>query len=173
MKRLEDEIDRPLKRSIALLNLLGMKTRWCCCGFNYTDQPAHKSHTFNSLQIFFEDNEIIKDFFIHFLDSMHQNDGWSAQLYRQAGQETGWALHTHFGASNLGAPTDWNNPTSEHYHEVPNIKIKALEDYLVSLGEYMADEVVLQDTNAEMRGIYRDWNVVPGEPWVIKKTDWL
>lgn len=172
-KRLEDEIDRPLKRCIALLNLLGLKTRWCCCGFDYKGQPDHKSHTYNNLQIFIEDNSVAKDFFIHFLDTMHQNDGWSALLYRQAGQKTCWALCTPFGCSNLGCPPDWNKSTSEHYHEVPNIKIKALEDFLSELGDHMYDEVVLEDSNAAMTQIYRDWNVAPGEPWVIKKTDWL
>lgn len=173
IKRLEDEIDRPLKRSIALLNLLGFKTKWCCCGFDYQGQPSHKSHTYDSLQIFIEDNEDTKKFFILFLDSMHQNDGWSVQLFRLAGQNTCWALTTPFGAANIGAPADWNKHTSEHYHEVPNIKIKALEDFLVQLGECMEDETTLEDSNAAMTKVYRDWNVAPSEPWVIKKTDWL
>lgn len=123
------------------------------------------------MQIFITDGPGVKEFLIDFLNSMHQNDGWYAGLYRQAGQDTCWAVYTFFGCSNLGAPADWNKRTSEHYHEVPNIKIKALEDYLLTKADQMMDQTIIGDTNALMATIYESWNVLPGEPWVIKKTD--
>lgn len=35
MKNLKDLIDKPILKTVALLNILGFKTVWSCCGYNY------------------------------------------------------------------------------------------------------------------------------------------
>lgn len=34
-KNLSELIDTPIKKTVVLLNLLGLRTVWSCCGYNY------------------------------------------------------------------------------------------------------------------------------------------
>lgn len=52
---LKDAIDTPLINVIAMMNLQGVETVWCCCGYDYPDQ-VQKSHSYGVLQICMKKN---------------------------------------------------------------------------------------------------------------------
>lgn len=60
MNKLEDLIDFPIKRTIALLNLIGFKTIWSCCGFNYPGEYG-RDHSINRLSISFNGMDDVVD----------------------------------------------------------------------------------------------------------------
>ena len=163
---LKDDIDVPLIKTIACLNLLKIRTLWCCCGFNYEGQPTHKLHDYGTLQILIENNA---------------SAIWLAAGMLQS--QMPFQLTTTLVAPNIkaigiirtfGHPVkEWDKPEGPHYHEMPSQYICQLERFLTqpSVIERMKDEITLVDTNAIVRKTNPYWDYKPRDPWVIKKVD--
>ena len=163
-EKLEDQIDAPIKKCIAMLNLLGLKTLWSCCGFDYRGQPKFKDHAYGNAHIFIDFNSGIKN--INELLFIRSKSGWSLSVANVSCTEA-WLLE----APSVFGSEMWNNKDSIHYHESSNISIKNLETFLVGMEELMLEKVVLADENTVMKELFEYWQHEPAEDWVIKKEE--
>ena len=166
---LKDDIDIPLVKTIALLNLLDIRTIWCCCGFNYEGQPEHKLHDYGTLQILVENNQKA----IWLATGMLQS-----QMPFQLTTTLVAPKHTKaLGiVRTFGHPVkEWDKPEGPHFHEMPSQYICQLERFLLQpyVIEMMRDEVIVIDTNAVVRETNPYWDYKPRTPWVIKKDEFV
>ena len=161
-KKLEDQIDVPIKKCVAMINLLGLKTLWSCCGFDYRGQPKFKDHGDAHIYINFNDgiNKINELLFIR------SKSGWSLSIADVSCTEA-W----HLEAPSVFGDEMWSKKDSIHFHESSNISIKNLETVLVDMKELMLEEVVLMDENSTMKELFEYWQHEPAEDWVIKKEE--
>lgn len=160
---LEHHIDAPIKNCIMGLNLLGLTTKWSCCGFDYQGQPSFKSHVHGRPHVVVDYcNGKLLDRLVY----IAMRSGWKLEL-SQVSCTNAWQLSSQ-SSLNQGS---WARTDSAHFHEGPNTKIKSLEHALMSLWEYMNDLVVLRDQNHVMETIYEHWQYKGLDDWEIKKVD--
>lgn len=164
--KLEDQIDVPIKKSVAMLNLLGIRTLWACCGFDYKGQPKYKDHVYGNPHIIidFEDGLRMKD---NGLLAIAINSGWQLAV-SQASCTIVFVLTARKMYEGI-----WKDPKSIHYHENANIAIKNLENALRKCTPYFKDEVILIDENSVMQKHFEHWGHEPSDNWVIKKEDYI
>lgn len=167
-KDLVDDIDQPIRKSLAMLSLLGCKTIWSCCGFDYEGQPVHKFHEYGT--VFFR---------MHFSEASHT----VAANLLMARLALPWEIklfYTNIPEVQFKAPIGfedhlktWENSLCPHYPEPAVQAICNLENRLIKFKEHFLDEVTLVDTNAEYQKAFPDWQYPPKNPWVIRKADYV
>jgi hypothetical protein len=167
-------IDTPLVRPVALLNLLGCQTLWCCCGFNYKGQPEDRSHSIGAVQICMLASPRVWEVAVKLLNSDDIFGSgqalWTLTVEKRGFQEPFASLAFHFPKKH---PHPWMTEGSTHYHELPNLAIEYLVRGLYSLADEMAEEAVVQDTDAAIKDKVPHWDRPSREPWVIRKADFL
>lgn len=158
VKKLEDDIDEPIKKCVAMLALLRCEPTFSCCGFDYDGQPFHKSHQYGEPYVRMKSN-----LYSLALTSQPLQYGWQAAMV--VGEVTlVWKSH--------GNP-HWRNTNCIHYSEEIVGAIGWLEWALSQNKDKMLDEVTLEDTNKKNRGINRFWQYPPKKDWVVRKKDIL
>jgi len=163
-KKLEDQIDLPIKKCIAMLNLLGLRTLWSCCGFDYKGQPKWKDHTHDNAYISIDFNSGINN--LNELLFIRSKSGWSLSIGDVSCKEA-WLLE----APSVFGEEMWNKRDSIHFHERSNISIKNLETVLLGMAELMLDKVTITDENLTMKDIFEYWQHEPAKDWIIKRDE--
>ena len=147
---LKDDIDIPIRKSVAMFALLGTQPLFSCCGYDYVGQPIHKTHEHRPYIMF------PKDIIFPPFETLQQKCGWKV-LHRH-----GTIITAEFENN-----PDWDFPECIHYSEMHNIWIESLEDYLLTFAALFQDSVVLTDTNSNYGKLY--WMYPAKEPWAITK----
>lgn len=170
LKSLEQDIDAPIRPVVAMLALLGCEPIWSCCGFDYAEQPVHKSHEYGTVGIAIKDNEAIR-----------RVGGLLLQAHNIAFQEKRncWRLRggLHYGdriiylMSGIEDGNLWPDRDSIHYSEPGAIAIGLLKRFLFSLKDTFLEQAVLGDFNAVYKSRYPDWQYPPLTDWVINRAD--
>jgi len=163
-EKLEDQIDIPIKKCVAMINLLGMKTLWACCGFDYKGQPKFKDHTYGKTHIYIDFKTGLSN--LQKLSFIRSKTDWSLSIVSVSCTDA-WLLE----APHRFGPNIWTKKNSIHFHESSNISIKILENVLISMKDLMVDAVDLIDENTVMKEHFEYWQHDPAEDWIIKKED--
>lgn len=157
IKRLEDDIDLPIRKSVAMCALLGRRPLFSCCGFDYYGQPYHKYHQYDAPYITISENEKSS-----FLLNVGNVSGWKTE--KHAPKTMKIEFRTEMNPS-------WGSRESIHSSEERAIAMSVLEKFLMNFYPYFAEEVALHDTNHRYKdGGVRFWQYPAKEPWVIKKS---
>jgi len=170
MPRLENCIDMPVKRLVALMNLYGLETTWSCCGFNNGEQ--NKDHVLGLPQIWVKlDNESYNKI-IRLLDSeiFGATGEWNIMIRKMGYQQPLGFFHCNYQNR---TQQFWNDPSSPHYHERMNVAIRHLEDKLLEFKNEFRDEAIIKDQNTHMRQQMPGWNAKPARDWVVNKEQIL
>lgn len=162
IEKLEDDIDTPIKKCVAMLALLGCEPLYSCCGFDYTNQPFHKSHQYGRPYIILKPNEHTLQVF-----------------YNLSIRKSRWIGHT--GADNricflelmAGMNPHWRKEECIHFAEECVSEIYWLENFLRGARECMVDSIVLEDTNFNVKNAIENWQYPPKKPWAIRKEEIL
>lgn len=172
---LENDVDEPIKWTVAALTLLGVQPVFSCCGFNYVGQPLHKRHTVGTTYI----SVLANAEFNTLCEELNQYSdhlrGWwweivnGSGLYKedQHGQiyfsET-WARH--------GVP-EWDDPLCIHYSEMAALAIRSMN---VTLYRNFWDKIhlsaVLTDSNGHYQSGVSAWQYPAKKEWLITR-EWL
>lgn len=176
-KLLEDHIDEPIKRAVALLNLYGIGTIFSCCGFSYKGEKVPKSHIHNHPQILFKAtrNNLMKACKLIHCGVFASNNMWSVHITPTNGREpfVKALMSCRFQHQSNGQINNWLDKSSPHHHEGANVVIACLEDRLVTFKDEMKDEVLIHDYNAIMKKAYPSWQYDACEPWLVRKKDFI
>jgi hypothetical protein len=156
--KLEDDVDLPIKKCVAMCALLGLEPLFSCCGFDYDGQPYHKSHQYGEPYIMFKSNPKT-------LSLLTYPPNW----------KFGWLMRKHVQNTILlvlkveGNP-HWRKKDCIHFAEELVISIAWLERFLSFQKDAFLDEIILCDTNQNYKksGV-RFWQYPPKEDWVIQK----
>lgn len=169
--KLEDCIDTPIKKCVALLNLLGLETVWSCCGFDYEGQ-RNKDHVPGSPQIFIKANSKSFNLLLKIVDYelFKVQNAWNAMIKCMQLQEPTFILFCQFPMNKGGL---WDTQNSPHFHERPVMCITFLEHRLLQFKDKMKNKVVLTDMNKTMKDITPIWGMNYMEDWIIRKEDWV
>jgi hypothetical protein len=169
MSNLEQEIDLPMQNLIALLNLYGLTTVWCCCGFN--DREPDKDHVVGRPQVWIKTNPDSYLKIIKLLDYeiFAVTQEWQCVIRKMSFQAPMFEICCNFDKPK-GA---WTNANSKHYHERINVAIKHLCDRLLQFQDQFIDEVIIEDGNAKMQEQMQGWMVEPSQPWVVQKAKYV
>ena len=160
IENLEDDIDLPIRKCVALLALLGCKPLYSCCGFDYDGQPFHKSHQYG----------------IPYIKLLADNPAFSF-VYNLTRIGTPWFCKTSRGVVDVlceikGNP-HWRAEECIHFAEECIFVIDWMEKYLVSFKTAMMEEVVLEDSNKRALEIHKNWQYPSKSPWKILKSDYF
>lgn len=156
--RLEDDIDRPIKKCVAMLALLQCEPTFSCCGFDYDGQPFHKSHQYDKPYIRMKANK----YSIALISSPIERGWWVKKIFNEISLEF-----------SVNSNPDWRNPNCIHFSEEIVGGINYLERLLISGKDNMVDEIVLEDTNQKSKAKISEWQYPPKEAWVIRKPDFV
>ena len=170
---LESMIDSPLREPVALLNLLGCRTIWSCCGFHYRGEPKGKSHMLGNTQILIHCDPRSFEVVTRLFDNHEAFAGypkWRALIDSKPFQ--GAALSLVFGFP-VSKEDDWWNPNSPHAHEGPAGAIQHLTNALWAMESQMVDEVVVTDQNAVAKEQMKSWDFPASKPWTIRKANYF
>lgn len=157
---LEYHVDRPMRPIVSMFNLLGIRTMWCCCGFDYDGQPEFKSHVYGDTHVYLT---YCNGKALDFLVQTSLNAGWKLTV-ANVSCTTAWRLHAPF---KFGG--DWKRKDSVHHHESANVSIKNLERQLIKSERFFKDEVTLVDENHVMEKHFDEWQYKGRNPWTITK----
>jgi hypothetical protein len=156
--RLEDDIDAPVKKCVAMLALLGCEPVYSCCGFDYDGQPLHKSHQYGRPYFILTMSEKT----VAFLDFLvRKKSTW----YAVGGNHPKWTNVELM----VGMNPHWRKEECIHFYEESLVGILQMEKILIGLHSYMAESVELVDTNYKAKTQAKHWQYPPKEPWHIKK----
>jgi len=162
--RLEDDIDLPIKRLVAMFALLGCGPQWSCCGFDYKGQPFHKSHQYGSPYIVLEDN-VLSEKIINDISCDVLGKKW--RIYRR---ETDGLKQIALD----GKPIQhwWTLDIScIHYPEESIVNINRLGNFLLGYKDEMLESIQLKDMNCYYKEKFVDWQYPCKKPWNIDKVD--
>ena len=172
--KLEDHIDEPIKRSVALMNLYGIETLFSCCGYEYKNPKVSKSHIFRNPQILFKANapNLEKAATLIHYDVFLNNNSWRIVVLPTSTREplVKASMNCVMAKSQI---EEWGQSESPHFHEGFNAVIYQLEDRLLQFKDEMKDEVVVKDYNAIMKEVYPAWEYETCEDWIVKKKDYV
>ena len=161
-KGLDYFIDEPIKDCVAFLNLLGFKTRWSCCGFDYKNQLDIKSHTINRPHIYLT-YVISKG--LDFLVRICVESGWSLRLTKVS-CDICWEI-----SCGLSLDPNWDKKESIHNYESSVVAIENLRRTLLKYKEYFLEGVILEDENIRMKDLMSNWQYPLSLPWIIRKKE--
>lgn len=153
---LEEDIDFPIRNSVAILALAGATPLFSCCGFDYHGQPEHKAHQYGEPYI------------------MLGNDAQTIQVIGSLFGRLafGWKFSKEGGVTFLQltriSNPHWDNKELIHFSEEIVIAINSLEATLFGELSYrFLEEVILEDTNKNHNKNLKYWQYPPKNPWVI------
>lgn len=174
MITLEQQVDKPIRRVVALLNLWEIETRWSCCGYDYKNPESTKDHIHGTPQIWTVATYDAFNKLLLLLDSevFAVNKSWNFIGQRRPYQAPMLMLFCNFRTEST-AEDCWDNKDSIHYHEKINVCIQHLEDRLLEFKDQFQKEVILKDHNARMKEAMPDWQINPVADWVIKYEDYV
>lgn len=156
-------IDEPIKECVAFLNLLGFKTRWSCCGFNYKNQLSIKSHVINKPHICLT---YVTSTGLNLLANIAIKSGWDLKL-AQVSCDVCWEI-----SWSRSLNKNWDDKNSIHNYESSIIGITNLRNTLLSFKEYfLENDIIIEDENIRMKDLMPDWQFPLALPWVINKKD--
>lgn len=158
--KLEDDIDFPIKKCVAMLALLGCKPLYSCCGFDYEGQPYHKSHQYGRPYFILTASEST----FNFIDFLRRN---RTLWYASQGANSS-VVNIELMA---GANPHWRKEECIHFSEECVINIYRMEKILERAKDFMADEADLMDSNEGAKKEIKYWRYPPKEPWRILKKD--
>jgi hypothetical protein len=162
---LESDIDSPIRNCVMGLALLGCEPQWSCCGFDYANQPIHKSH--QTGRCYFVLKNPIKTlamFNVLVQMKIPLGDYWECQAKQGM-------IDFHADFKNI--ITQWDSNNSIHYAEQATQFIRYLELALVSMKYELADSYTLTDTNSMYRWYFPEWQYPPKESWTFTKEQFL
>ena len=163
--RLEDDIDTPLKDVVAMLSLLGCRTIWSCCGFDYNGQPAHKFHEYGAVFVRMFLDQASMDLLCNVFTRCKLGDPWKIMTFYQGAPEL--QLKAQFAHDDHLKM--WNDVVCPHYSEPAVMAIASLERALLGCRSHFAERVTVEDTNAEFRKMFSNWQYTPKESWTIER----
>lgn len=164
-KNLRDNIDEPIRRCIAGMALLGFKTVFSCCGFNYKGQPKDRSHLIGKPYMYLEYTASS----FQYLPLLMMSTSW--RLNFLTGRKFDF-----FGQGWNGSNHIWNKEESIHHYEAAAIQIQSLENRLTTdpfFLRHMLDEVEIVDGNHEYKKQVKHWQIDGSEPWLVTKENFL
>ncbi len=167
LQNLEYDIDTPIKSVVAMLALLGCQPIWSCCGFDYAQQPYHKSHQYGTCGVaLLDDAAVIKlqEYFTS-ADLPYQNMVNRWQFQRGSCYDDKIC----YLRSDIVTNNTWPAKDSIHYSEPGTIALGILKTFLVSLQSEMQTNCVLRDYNHVYKSRYPDWQYPPLEDWLIQR----
>lgn len=181
LKNLRDDIDLPIRNLVAMFALLGCKPQYSCCGFNYDEQPMHKTHEYGNTYIrlspikqttdvlkILSEEKIIESKVVFDVREI-SSDNWCVWLNPNFAQ---LISDFDYKISKDGYP--WANKSCIHFYEYAVVKITYLEDAMKKLFiDKFTDEVILVDTNKIIRLKTANWQYPELENWIIKKEEIL
>lgn len=159
---LEYHIDEPIRNVIAMLNLLDIPTKFCCCGFDYEGQPEFKDHVYGYTHVYVDYS--VNPEYVQKLVKISQESDW-VLTYRNVASSMSWCLSYDNRRNGF-----WDKKDSVHFHEKCVVGIFAIEECLMKFKHLFKDRTVLEDTNHHMIQSYGDkWQYRGKKPWVITK----
>ncbi len=159
IENLEDDIDLPIKKCVAMLALLGCKPIYSCCGFDYDGQLFHKSHQYGRPYFVLTANNVSNQF-IEFL--MDKKTLW----YVGQGNHPTWINLELMSGMN----PHWRKEECIHFYEECLVGIIRLENILLQQTHLMTDTYELIDTNYLAKRTAKHWQYPPKNPWMIQKN---
>lgn len=156
---LEEDIDLPIRKSVAMVALLGCQPTFSCCGFDYEGQPFHKSHQYRQPYIRMKQNIFTTQLYMN-LNIPLARSGWS--FVRSMGDEMILELV-------ISMNPHWNGPNCIHASEECVIGIADLEKHLMTLYDDFKEMAFVYDTNACHHKFLRFWQYPAKEPWRVYK----
>lgn len=159
---LENHIDTPIKKCIAGLNLLGIKTTMSCCGYTYDNELVPKKHL-NKAYIYVDLTNTVA-YKCENLLILSNLSGWTLSPLNNNIFDfytKGW---------DKGHP--WDDPKCPHFYEVFLLGINRLEKAIDKLQDKFYDNVTITDGNEQYQKEYgiKHWQYKPTEPWVVTPT---
>jgi len=177
MKKLENDIDVPMKKLIALFALLGCSPMWSCCGFDYDEQPIHKTHEYGAVFVAFKPTpktaNVLDTMLLKGAIVKQTNDTWKWEVWQVEGNVI--YLRSDFDYNHEKTQYPWSMKSCIHYPELSLIMIDYLEKAILKIfpPEEFADEVILSDTNGRYKKNMPNWQYPSLEDWIIKKSDYF
>jgi hypothetical protein len=166
-----DHIDAPILKTVAGLSLLGFKTHYSCCGFDYKGQSENKSHMTGKPYVFLDypqlmaqDTEANK--LKCYLSDISIFTGWSFKDVNRV-----YVDFFHEDGRPNGHP--WKNTSSVHFYEDPVIAIARLNNFLGVFVNIMKDETTIKDGNSFLKEKISYWQYEPAADWTVTKEEWL
>ena len=166
MRNLKDMIDVPLQKSIALINLLGVKTYWSCCGYDYLGQEEGKGHMYGAVQITFEPSPKADALLLSVIKTLGV---WKGCSTRVAPGVLALALEYPI----QGLHPSWKGEKNPHIAEGAVAAINILEMDLLAKEKHMEEKVIISDMNKFSLEKNRHWNFLPSKDWEVLKKDWI
>lgn len=167
--KLEDDIDKPIRKCVAMLALLGLQPVWSCCGFNYDGQPIHKDHTYGNAYISIIDDTKCEDFIKEIQEVLNEKPivyslfSWKGNRYISDGERLVGFETT------IVRDGQWNTKQSIHFSEHGATYIKYLEMMLLEFEDRFLDKQILVDTNVAYKLTFPHWQYPAKEPWEFTK----
>lgn len=157
---LKDDIDVPIRKSVAMLALLGLEPLFSCCGFDYRGQPYHKSHQYGEPYIMVKENQISRKW-MTFGGNGSLGGGWKIRKHVQ---------NTLIIVLKVQGNPYWRKKDCIHFAEETVLGIALLEKGLQNLYEYFLPSWTLIDTNQNYKKMgVKHWQYPPKEPWLVEK----
>lgn len=176
-KNLKDLIDWPIVDTVAYLNILGFKTIWSCCGYNYPndDGKCHQmGQTYFIIDIDNDDN-ILKSMLLNLLEE--RPEVWQLICRKTPNfNKTRYDLHFIFPSQNKS----WTYGT-KHFYEIPAVEIFNLNEILKQKIKILKQSniifpktITVTDSNSDKVTVFGNlWQVEVGSPWVIDVDNYI
>lgn len=158
IKLLEEDIDAPIRKSVAMIALLRCTPTFSCCGFDYEGQPIHKSHQYREPYIKMKDDMMSTILNLN-LGLLLSRYGWRFRTY---GPEVILEFVSYMNPH-------WSDPKSIHTSEECVIGVANLEMVLAKQHKDFMDAAIIYDTNEKHRGILQFWRYPPKRLWEVRK----
>ena len=165
----KDDIDIPMRKTIAMLNLWGIPTKWSCCGFDFPEQPAWASHSYGTAYIRTKSNGVIFEKIARLFNiPLFAQGMWRGYIMSYPHQnETDITMSCTIGGG------QWTQKDCVHFYEHLLTRIKYLEDRLLEFKDEFVDVVTLHDFNHDMKVNLPGWQFEPKGDWEIIKDQIL
>ena len=160
---LEDDVDVPMKKILVMLSLMGVKTYFSCCGFNYNGQPRHKDHVYGNWQVLMMADAVSIEITRFLVDSL-KDAGFRPYI-----EWKGFATSLTWLHGLTGVIPGWNKAESPHNSEVGVMFTKRVEDVLMNYLRDMKEVAVVFDFNDYMIKQYPNWQYPAKLPWTVSK----
>ena len=164
---LEDDIDLPMKKVIAMLSLLDITTFFTCCGFNYNGQLMHKEHVYGNWQVLMLADTKCMMLTKELVDSMKNPKFRPLIEYKYFGTSLTWIYGINSEIRN------WDKPECPHSSEISVIITDEIEKFLMDKLNDMKDISVVYDFNDYMLKRYSNWQYPAKLPWTVSKQKLL
>lgn len=163
--QLKDHIDAPILKATVGLNLLGVKTLFSCCGFDYKNPTVAKNHMLNKPYFFISvGNKNMGDltpFGRTILFDIMLESGWQFKKVSEGvidfyHYDQEWDSYHPFG-----------KPQSVHRFESPCLAIDRLCAAINNWRSDFCSSVIVRDGNSEYLKSHKYWQYKPCEDWAV------